>query len=312
MDTDRPVLVIGASGIDIKGRSLEPLQMGHLHGGIVRSTVGGVARNISENLARLEVPTVLLSAVGEDAYGDLLLARTQAAGVDTRYVLRVPDRQTGSYLALVDESGHTAISLSDYGITSAISPSYLQRHRALFAEASLLVIDASLSSKTLASVFRLAKRYSLPVCVDPTSRALAAKLVKYLPEIYMASPDAQEAARLCGEGCAVPHTSEEAIEVAQRLVNAGLQIAIVTLAEAGLAYADSGGAGHIPALRTPVVDKTGVGDALTAGVIFGLLNEMPLDEAMRLGISAASLTLRTRDTVAPDLSLDRLYDALVV
>ena len=100
--------------------------------------------------------------------------------------------------------------------------------------------------------------------------------------------------------------------MAQRLVNAGLQIAIVTLAEAGLAYADSGGAGHIPALRTPVVDKTGVGDALTAGVIFGLLNEMPLDEAMRLGISAASLTLRTRDTVAPDLSLDRLYDALVV
>ena len=195
MDTDRPVLVIGASGIDIKGRSLEPLQMGHLHGGIVRSTVGGVARNISENLARLEVPTVLLSAVGRTRMGTCCWP-AQAAGVDTRYVLRVPDRQTGSYLALVDESGHTAISLSDYGITSAISPSYLQRHRALFAE-DVAARHRRRSVQQNAGVrVQLAKRYSLPVCVDPTSRALAAKLVKYLPEIYMASPDAQEAARL--------------------------------------------------------------------------------------------------------------------
>ena len=65
-------------------------------------------------------------------------------------------------------------------------------------------------------------------------------------------------------------------------------------------------------MRTPVVDTTGVGDALTAAVIFGLVNEMPLDEAVRLGVSAAALTLRTRETVAKDLSLDRLYDDLVV
>jgi pseudouridine kinase len=97
------------------------------------------------------------------------------------------------------------------------------------------------------------------------------------------------------------------------LVSKGVQIAIVTLAEQGLAYASSsGGAGHIPALHTQVVDKTGAGDALTAAVIFGLVNDMPLDEAVRLGISAASLTLRTRETVASDLSLDKLYDELIV
>jgi pseudouridine kinase len=127
----------------------------------------------------------------------------------------------------------------------------------------------------------------------------------------MAATDAQESAALCGLDIP-PANSETAIQVAQCLVSKGIRMAIVTLAEQGLAYADSSGAGHIPALRTQVVDKTGAGDALTAAVIFGLLNEMSLDEAVRLGISAASLTLRTRETVASDLSLDKLYDELIV
>ncbi len=68
----------------------------------------------------------------------------------------------------------------------------------------------------------------------------------------------------------------------------------------------------IPGAHTQVSVRTGVGDALTAAVIFGLLNEMPTDEALRLGIAAAALTLRTRESVHPDLSLDLLYDQLIV
>jgi len=95
-------------------------------------------------------------------------------------------------------------------------------------------------------------------------------------------------------------------------VSMGVDIAVVTMAEQGLAYADGSSAGHIAALRAQVVDTTGSGDAVTAAVIFGLLHEMPIDEAVRLGVSAAALTLRTRHTVAPDLSLDRLYDELII
>lgn len=312
MEADHPVLVIGASGIDIKGRPVGPLQMGRSNQGMVRSTVGGVARNIAENLARLEVSTILLSAVGDDRSGDLLLRRAQETGIDTSYVLRLPDQPTGSYLALVDSDGQLIVALSDYDIVAAISSSYLLRHRELFARASMIAIDANLSVKALATIFRLAKRYGVPVCVDPTSPTLAAKLLPHLPAITMIAPDAFEAATLIGSDYAPLADSDAAVALAQRMINTGVKIAIVTLAEHGLAYADGSGAGHIPALRTPVVDKTGAGDALTAAVIFGLLNEMPLDEAMRLGIAAASLTLRTRETVAADLSLDRLYDALVV
>jgi pseudouridine kinase len=60
------------------------------------------------------------------------------------------------------------------------------------------------------------------------------------------------------------------------------------------------------------VDLTGAGDALTAAIIFGLLNDLPIVEAVRVGTSAAALTLQCRETVCPTLSLDRLYDQLVI
>ena len=64
----------------------------------------------------------------------------------------------------------------------------------------------------------------------------------------------------------------------------------------------------IPAVKTKVVDRTGAGDALTAGVVFGLVNGFPIDEAVRLGATAAALTLRHEQSVCPELSLDCLYN----
>src|SRR3989337_2154813 len=47
------VLVIGAAGLDLGGRSELPLRLGTSNPGEVRVSDGGVARNVAENLARL-------------------------------------------------------------------------------------------------------------------------------------------------------------------------------------------------------------------------------------------------------------------
>jgi pseudouridine kinase len=89
-------------------------------------------------------------------------------------------------------------------------------------------------------------------------------------------------------------------------------VAIITLAQFGVCYATSDTSGYIPAMQTEIMDPTGGGDALTAAVIFALLNDIPLDDAVRLGVSAATLTLRHPGAVRPDLSLEKLYDQLVI
>ena len=47
-------------------------------------------------------------------------------------------------------------------------------------------------------------------------------------------------------------------------------------------------------------------------MLFGLVNDMELDDAVRLGVSAASLTLRHSGTVYPELTLEKLYEQLVI
>ena len=83
-------------------------------------------------------------------------------------------------------------------------------------------------------------------------------------------------------------------------------------ADFGLDYATNSETGYIPANYSAIVDATGTGDAVTAAIMFGMLNDLPPIEAIRLGAAAAVLTLQTAETVVPDLSLDMLYDHLIV
>ncbi|HJS29759.1 MAG TPA: PfkB family carbohydrate kinase, partial [Anaerolineales bacterium] len=102
---DRPVLVIGSAGIDMVGRLDDELTTGSSVPATIRSSYGGVARNVAENLARLGQEVVLLAAVSLDTAGDRLLEYTQEAGVDVSRVLRTGEHSTGTYLAVVNRSG---------------------------------------------------------------------------------------------------------------------------------------------------------------------------------------------------------------
>jgi pseudouridine kinase len=127
----------------------------------------------------------------------------------------------------------------------------------------------------------------------------------------MLTPNSTEAAAYCDQAFE-DADQNQAIEAAKHLVSQGVEIVIITLAEFGVCYATSTTSGFVPAIHTEIIDPTGAGDALSSTVIFGLLNDIPLDDAIRLGVSAASLTLRHRGAVIPDLSLEKLYDQLVI
>lgn len=308
---DGHVLVIGSAGIDIKGLPQQDILFGASNLGRIRNTVGGVARNIAENLARLEVPTVLLTAVGHDLMGQRVLRVCAKAGIDCSHVRRVKGGRTGTYMALLEPGGDLVAAIGDFEIIDQIDSDYLLENETLFASAQMIVIDATLNDDAMATVFELAARYGVRVAADPTTPALASRLCPYISQLFLVVPNAAETAALCGSP-GPAHDRETATQAARALVAQGAHIAVVTMGEDGLAYADGGGGGFIRAIKTRVVDATGAGDAFSGAAIFGLLNEVPVDEAMRLGITAASLTLESRHTVLRELSQELLYEKLMV
>jgi pseudouridine kinase len=309
--SEAPVLVIGSAGVDFVGRVTQEFSTGTSVPAEIRTSWGGVARNVAENLIRLGQPVTLLSAIGDDEIGDQLLEHTAEAGVDTRYVLRSETHPTGAYLAVIGMQGQLHFALDDMRAASELTSDYIRQHKALFKESSALFVDANVTPKALRTALHQARLARLPVYADPTSATLAVRLKPFLPRLAMITPNKAEATALCGVSFQAEN-AEQGIQVAQELVSEGVALAIITLAEFGVSYATSQTSGHIPAIRTEIVDPTGAGDALTAAVIFARLNDIPTDDAVRLGVSAASLTLKHPGTVYPNLSLEELYDQLII
>jgi pseudouridine kinase len=305
MPEQNHLLVIGAASLDTKGRAGKEIQTGTSTPGTIRISVGGVGRNIAENLVRLSENVILLSAVGDDGSGRRLLAQARECGIDVSHVLVDADHYTAAYLAVLDQTGNLVMSIDDMEISpSLVTPSYVYRHRRLFRDAQMIVLDANLLPATLDTILKLARKYEVPVCADPTTATLAPRLCPHLAQLVLVTPNAAEAEALCG----IPVSDREsALDAAQVLVGLGVEIAIVTLGATGLVYATSQESGHSPAIECEILDFTGAGDALTAAVVFGLLHDLPIAEAVRLGTSAAALTIQSRETVCPCISLDLLY-----
>ena len=306
-----PVLVVGASGLDVIAHLSESFKAGSSNPAKVRTSYGGVARNVAENLARLGQEVILITAAGDDQNGTQVLAHTEDAGVDISQVIRTDVYPTGFYMGVVNKKGQVELAVDDMRAMSCLTPDELKTRTDLFKSASLVFLDANLPEDTLKMAVGLSHKYKVPVCADPASPSLALRLIPHLPALSLITPNSTEAGILSGKEFN-SSDRKSAMQVARHLVNLGVDIALITLAEFGVCYATSETSGQVPALKTKVVDPTGAGDALTAAVMFALLNEMDIDEAVKLGVSAASLTLRHPGTVVPDLSLEKLYDQLLV
>lgn len=298
-------LIIGAANFDIKGRLLHPPVLTSSNAAAIRTSFGGVARNIAENLARLGTPVTLLTAVGDDYAGEDILSSAADVGIDVSRALIIEHETTGTYLAALDQSGDLFLGMDDLRVLRHITPDYLRHNKDAFRECAMVAFDLNLSEPTMLTAIQLAHEYDKPICVDPTSTVLAGRLRPHLSKVNIITPNITEAEALLRSSPI--HTSDDALHAARRLVAAGVEVAVITQAERGACYATEEESGQFPALRVDIVDTTGAGDSLTAMVIFGYLNDLPISDALQLGLRAAALTLRSEETVAPELSLDRLY-----
>lgn len=311
LQKEKKVVVFGAATLDVVGRPEGIPEAGTSNPAIVRTSYGGVARNVAETLARLGQPVSLVSVVGNDSIGRQILRHLEKVNVDVSACLKVEDYRTAAYLAVLDEKGDLYFGLDDMSILNCLTPERLRACASLLADASLMFVDANLPPAALRTLFAMAKRAEIPVIADATSGILAPRLEPYLDQTYLLATNRAEANALLQDKMEVKGRSS-GVQAAREFVRRGAKIAVVSIADGGVCYATSQNSGHIPAVITQIRDTTGAGDALTGTTIFALLNDIDLDEAVRLGVTAASLTLNYSGAVIPDLSLEMLYQNLVI
>lgn len=310
MNGEHAMLVIGTAALDIKVRAralaIEPELS---NPATIELGFGGVARNIAENLARLGSDVSLVTAVGMDDAGTQILQQLRDVGVNTDAVIVAEGRNTGAFVGIYQLDKRLRVAFDDMQVTRLITPGYLNRHRRLFRDADAICIDANLTARTLETLFRLAHEYGAPVCADPTTAMLAPRLHPYLPELASLTMNRSEAEALLG---ARIRDEDDVLQGARRLAQLGVGLAVITQGAEGLSYATSDESGRLPAFNAEVVDPVGAGDALAAAIAFGLVEHLPPTEVVRLGLAAAAQTVICKETVCPYISLEILYERLIV
>lgn len=303
------VIVLGAACLDVKARLRGDTVAGTSNPGVVRISVGGCARNMAENLARLGLRTALISVVCRDDFGHTIISQTERAGVITDYVLEACEHASAAYVALYGAQGHLLVGVDDTELIADLTPALIATHADLLTSARMVVMDANVPLAAAQTLLHICGAAGVPVALDPTAYAPALRYRQIIGAFHLVVPNSVEAQALTG----VPVTNiAQGIAAARQIVAEGVTVAIITMGESGLVYATRESSGHVPAINVEVVDPTGAGDALTATVVYALLNEIPVDEAVRLGVSAATLTLDSAETVRQDLTLESLYAQLVI
>ncbi len=310
MDGEFDMLVIGTAALDIKvhtrALAIEPEIS---NPAMIELGFGGVARNIAENLVRLGGDVSLISAVGVDEAGTQIVQQLRDVGVKTDAMIVTADHNTGAFVGIYQLDKRLRVAFDDMQVIRLITPGYLNQHRSLFRGADVICIDANLSARALETVFRLARAYDVPVCADATTPLLAQRLHPFLPELAALAANRAEAEALLGTHF---RDEDEVLQGARRLAQLGVGLAIITQGAEGISYATSDESGRLPAFNVEVVDPVGAGDALTAVVAYGLAEGLPSTEVVRLGLAAAAQTIVCQETVCPYISLEVLYERLVV
>ena len=274
------VAVVGGMNVDFH---VHPLSGSYIRGSSNPSRIeispGGVARNIAENLARLGVPVHLLGAVGADPLSELLLSRSQAAGVNLSAVRRIGGGGCGIYIALMDGNGDLEVAASDMAATDAVDPVYIDEHRHVVEHADFVVADTNLTTESLQRLVSVANHGAVPLIVEPVSVEKARRMANLKGDIFAVTPSEAEA--------------EVLEEIAARNTDCcelRIRHTIVTCAEKGVRWRDSktGTSQVVSAQKVEQIDATGAGDALVAGLISGLYRGLEMYQALAVALGVAA------------------------
>lgn len=294
--------VVGGANIDIQGFPSSKLIYKDSNIGVVKHSLGGVGRNIAENMVRLGIHTKFLSVVGEDVYGQKIIDEGRHIGMDVKEIMVAQGQSTSSYLSILDESGDMAVAISHMDVIEKLDVNYLISKKHVLENSEVTVIDTNLNEdviKYITSNYKESKLF-----LDTVSTAKSMKVKDIIGVFHTIKPNKLEAEILSG----IKIEDDRSLKKAGRyFIDAGVKNVFISLGSKGTYYTDGKQDGHIEGKAIKVINATGAGDAFMAGLVYGELNDLSIKQKAIFGNAAAILALSHEDTINPNITVDNIY-----
>ena len=293
------IAVIGATFVDIKGFPSDTYIPTGRNVGRVEYIHGGVARNVVEDIANVELRPIFLGIVDDTPMGQDVVQKLQNHKVNTQYVLTRPDGM-GTWLAVFDNNGDVAGSISKRPNMLPVADLLSKKGDEIFSQIASVVIEVDLDKEIVKLTLELAQKHNVKVFGVVSNMSIAAKRRDFLKSFDCFICNQQEAGQLFLDDYSALTPEEMALVLSEKVVGAQIPSMVVTMGAQGAVYASLGGSrGVCPARNVQVKDTTGAGDAFCAGVSIGLTYGKSLSQAIDIGSTLAASVITSEENVCP-------------
>ncbi|MDO5028803.1 MAG: winged helix-turn-helix transcriptional regulator [Bacillota bacterium] len=305
-EIDSGVFCIGGMNVDRKFYLMEDLILKTSNPARSETFVGGVGRNVCENLGRLGFVPSLISVAGTDSDFEFI-KKESGSFVNFDSVKTFEDASTGSYSALLDPKGDMVLAIADMNVYEKMDLDWIRSYIEVLKNARLIILDLNTPKDVVQWTIDFAKTNEIDLVVITVSSPKMKRLTKDLDGVKWLVTNQDESEAFFQRKVS---REEDFLALADAWLETGLENIIITRGTKSCLYKNKFGQEML--FKTPlaqeVVDVTGAGDSFTAAIIYGLLMEYDKKMTVELALTNAYYTVQRKETVRKDLTNIKLEE----
>ena len=293
------ILVLGASIVDIIGFSRKKYQKRDSIPGQIKISLGGVCRNIAENLARVNVNTEFISILGGDEQGRNILDNSMKIGYNMENSLILEEECTPTYMAVLNENGEMESAIVDMECLNKMDSAFIDSKASIIENAEYVVLDAD--NPELLEYILTKFKGKTKFILDPVSATKAKKVEHLIKYFHTIKPNRLETELLCRFKI---ESDNDLVKAANYFRSLGVENVFISLDADGIYYKNSKEEGKIRTTAVEVKNVTGAGDSFVAGVGYGYMNKLSIKDTVKYAIAMSIATITHEETINPSMSED--------
>lgn len=305
ISTSNFVTVIGGANVDIQGSPNNTLTMFDSNPGKIDISLGGVGRNICENISKLGINTKLISAIGNDVYGSRILTECKKLNIDASDCYISDSYPTSMYLSILNNEQNMQLAISHMDIIKKIDVDYVISKHSSIKDSLAIVLDTNLSFDVIDHISRTYT--NIPIFIDTVSTQKSMKIKDIVGRFTTIKPNKLEAEILSGMKI---NNEKDLYACSQYFLDKGVKNIFITLGKDGVFCANQEDHLLLPGVKVDTISATGAGDAFISALVYSYLNNFNLKDTAEFATAASILTLMHKNTINPIMSVDSIEKIL--
>lgn len=242
--------------------------------------LGGPATNAAYLCAMWQIPTVLMSRIGLDTYGNKIMRDLKTIGLNCNYILQSSNIQTPFSIILNNQRNGTRTILNNPGVLEDIKFVFPK-------QADIVLMDAHELSTSLSAI----KQYpnAITILDAGSCRKHTIQLAQKVDYLICSQDFAQQYTNLDFD----PSNKQHHIILMEKLKKLNQNKVVITLGEHGLLYEEDNEVKHLDAYVVDAIDTTGAGDIFHGAFAYAIHEHYSFLQALQLSSMASAISVTT-------------------